>query len=429
MEFGAVPTRLFGALMVLLASCGFTPAVGRDGGSGPVLDAAVDDAGPDAGPIYTGKCGSTGAIRDNFDDGAIDNEWRTTGMASEANGVLSVTPNSSQTFSGYLSKHRVDLTGTNVEVEVPQMLDTTSNAIAALYLVADPNHYLAITQVHGKLNAEWADGGGATDVNATYDPVNQKWWRISEASGKVTFEISADGATYSLLSTITTPTWVNDVVIALGGYSDGVVTHGTVAYDNLDEKLDLAGWCKADTFTDNFMRSSVGYDWTARFTPTTGAAGCIPSVNNGAHFDQSGIPNSRCWLASGHGYDLAGSRVYAHVPSIVTTKPGWTTFLRAISDNVSDAMLIAWDTGNLCAQIRSETPICRPYDMAKDLYWRIGEAGGTLVFDASPDATVWTPVATVPVPFALNALEIQVGTEATTSFAGTVGLVVSGYND
>ena len=421
-------TRLYAILTLALASCGFKPGVGTDGGTGQVLDGSVD-AGPDAGPIYTGKCGSTGAIRDNFDDGAVDDEWRAAGMEVEANGVLSVTPNSNQNFSGYLSKHRVDLTGTNVEVEVPQMLDTASNATAALYLVADPNHYVAITQLHGKLNAEWADGGGPTDISTTYDPVSLKWWRISEASGQVTFETSPDGATYTTLSTITTPSWVNDVVIGLGGYSDGVVTHGTVAYDNLDEKLDLAGWCKAETFDDNFMRLNVGYDWTARFTPTTGAAGCMPTVNNGAHFDQSGIPNSRCWLASGHGYDLAGSHLYAHVPAIVNTKAGWTTFLRAISDNVTDAMLIAWDTGNLCAQIRSDTPICRPYDVANDLYWRIGEAGGMLVFDASPDAATWTPVATVPVPFALNALEIQIGTQSTLLFAGTVGLVVSGYND
>ena len=427
-----VPTRLYATLTLALAACGFKPAVGGDAGSGQAADAATG-LGPDAGPSYTGKCGSPGAIHDDFTDPALDNEWRASGMTMEANGVVSVTPSSSTNFGGYITKHRVDLTGTNVEVEVPQMLDTTSFATAALYLVADPTHYVAITQLHGMLNAEWRDGGGtATDVSAPYDPAKHRWWRISEANGTVKFEVSGDGVTYAALAgsaQVTSPSWIDDVEIALGGYSDSTIAHGTVQFDNLDGKLDPAGWCKADTFSDTFQRSSVGYDWTPRFTPTTGAAGCMPSVNSGAHFDQSGIPNSRCWLASGRAYDLAGSRVYAHVPAIVNTKPGWTAFLRALSDNVTDAMLIEWDTGNLCAQIRSEIPICRPYDLASDLYWRIGEAGGTLVFDASPDAQTWTPVATVPVPFLLNALEIQVGTEATLSFAGGVSLVVSGYNE
>ena len=163
--------------------------------------------GADAGPIYTGTCGSTGAIHDDFDDGAIDNEWRASGMTMEAGGVLAVTPDSSMNFGGYITKHRVDLTGTNVAVEVPQMLDTTSDATAALYLVADPTHYVAITQIHGMLNAEWdlpVKRSRRTSA-LVYDPVADRWWRISEASGTVTFEVSADGVAFTPLATVASP--------------------------------------------------------------------------------------------------------------------------------------------------------------------------------------------------------------------------------
>ncbi|HET9993664.1 MAG TPA: hypothetical protein VFQ65_34240, partial [Kofleriaceae bacterium] len=206
-----------------LAACGFKPAAGGGDGGGPIADSAID--APDAGPNFTGPCGSTGAIRDDFDDGVIDNEWRASGMTAETGGVLAVTPDSSTSFGGYISKHRVDLTGTNVAVEVPQMLDTNSGATAALYLVADPTHYLAITQVDGELNAEWNTGmATAMDIGTPYDPVAHRWWRISEASGNVTFEVSADGTTFSPLASTASPPWVNDVEIALGGYSDGVIT-------------------------------------------------------------------------------------------------------------------------------------------------------------------------------------------------------------
>ena len=256
-----VPTRLYAVVVVALAACGFKPtAAAGDDGLAPG-DAAVD--APDAGPMFTGPCGSTGAIRDNFDDGAIDNEWRASGMTMETGGVLAVSPDSSTIFAGYLSKHRVDLTGTNVAIEVPQMVDTSTNALAALYLVADSSHYVAITQLHGTLNAEWnTTGGAAMDVGSTYDPLKDRWWRISEASGTVTFEVSADGTTFAPLATVASPTWINDLEIAIGGYSDGIA-HGSVHFDNLDDKLDLAGWCKADTFSDHFMRMAVGYDWTA----------------------------------------------------------------------------------------------------------------------------------------------------------------------
>ncbi|MEO6776555.1 MAG: hypothetical protein ABI467_26665 [Kofleriaceae bacterium] len=424
-----MPTRLY-AILTVLAACGFKPAASSDAGGTAGSDATIDATVVDAGPMFTGTCGSTGAIRDDFDDGVIDNEWRAAGITTETGGVLAVTPNSNLNFGGYLSKHRVDLAGTNVAVEVPQMVDTSSNATAALYLVADPTHYLAITQVHGVLSAEWDDGNAAaTDTATPYDASAQRWWRISEAGGTVTFEVSADGVTFAALASVASPSWVDDVAIALGGYSDGVVTHGTVQFDHLDDQLDLAGWCKADTFADRFARPSIGYDWTARQTPTMGASGCTATVMNGAHFDQSGIANSRCWLASGHAYDLVDSHAFIHVAPITLSKPGWTTFLRAISDNVTDAMMIDWDTGNICAQVRSQPPICRPYDGTADAYWRIGEAAGMVVFDTSPDAVTWAAIMAVPLPFPSGALELQLGTEATSSFAGAVPLVIGPYNE
>src|SRR3569832_2105633 len=126
------------------------------------------------------------------------------------------------------------------------------------------------------------------------------------------FEGSGDGETDAALAgnaQVASPSWIDDVEIAIGGYSDSTIAHGTVQFDNLGGKLDPAGWCKADTFSDTFQRSSIGYDWTPRFTPPTGAAGCLFSVFFGAFFVLCGFAFCRCWLASGRAYALAGSRV------------------------------------------------------------------------------------------------------------------------
>ncbi len=418
-------TRL-GILIVVLGACGFKPSTaGAPGDDAPRADDAPIPTDADM-PVNTGPCGTPGAIRDDFADNVTGAQWRTSGMVSEQGGELVATPDSNTTFGGYISKHRVDLTGSSVTVEVTAMVDTTKDDIAALYAITDATHYLVIYQSHGKLYAGWDDGApGPTLASSNYDPTADRWWQLSEAGGTMTIAASPDGVTWAALATTPTKTWVTSVGVALGGYSD--MPHGSVHYDNLDTGLAPAGWCKAGTFSDAFARTGVGDAWTARKTPTMGG-GCTATVATGAHFDQDGTANSRCWLASAHGYDLRASSIGIELAAITNTQPGWTTFLRAISDTVTDAFLIQFDTDMLCAQIRSQAETCVPYSTSFT-HWRVTEAGGTLTFDASPDAQTWTTVLAAPDPFPLDTLEIQIGTEATTGFApGPLGLTVGSYN-
>ena len=417
----------FAVCALVLVACGFKPTpVTGDGGSNGGDDADGGGAGSDAGPML-GPCGTPGAIRDDFDDGMIANQWRSSRMVMETGGELVVTPDDSMRFGGYISKHGVDLTGSQVTVEVTQMIQSTMFGTAAMYLFADNTHYVAFTVRDGLLSAEWALGGAATDVPIAYDPSLHRWWRILEHADLIVWQTSPDGTTWTELTTLPsqmTP-WKNRLAIGLGGYSD--TPHGAVHFDNLNLGLAQAGWCSADTFMDPFARTAVGFDWVARREPAMGP-GCTAQVNNGVQLDQPGFV-SRCWLATAQAFDLRHSQAMVFIPGIVTSKPGWKVFLRAISDVVTDAFLVQFDNGQLCAQVRSDPPTCVGYQSDTFLYWRLREDAGTLYFEASQNAASWTSVFATPDPFALDTLELQLGTDATQGFTGgPLPLKMGAYN-
>lgn len=412
------------AALVVIAACGFKPTPVTGDGATPGDDDGGGSAGSDAG-VMLGPCGTPGAIRDDFS--TTSNQWRATRMAAVSGGELVVTPDDNMRFGGFSSKHVVDLTGSQITIEVTQMIQPTMFGTAAMYLYADDNHYVAFTVRNGILNAENAAGGTANDVPVGYDPTAHRWWRVSEQSGTVSWQTSPDEVVWTTIGSIPTPTWINRLAIGLGGYSD--MPHGAVHFAHLNLDLQPAGWCKADTLVDHFARTTVGFDWVAKREMNMGPPGCTAQVSNGAHFDQSGFV-SRCWLATTQGFDLRDSTAMVFVPGIVTTRPGWKVFLRGISDVVTDAFLIQFDAGKLCAQVRSDAPTCIAYASDTFLYWRFREAASTLYFETSRDAGSWTTVFTTPDPFPLDKLEIQLGTDATISFMGqgTVNLTMGAYN-
>src|SRR6476661_4120458 len=110
-----------------------------DGGSAKDSSVPTGDAN-----LTLGRCATPGAIRDNFDDDVVATQWsvdRNGGTVDETGGRLAVSPSSSA-FAGYISLHYIDLTNAAIEVEVPTMVDTSSNAVAELFVESDANHFV-----------------------------------------------------------------------------------------------------------------------------------------------------------------------------------------------------------------------------------------------------------------------------------------------
>jgi hypothetical protein len=412
-------------LVVWVAACGFAPRAAGVGDDitvdGAIVDAAIGDANQMVGP-----CGSPGAIRDNFDDPAVSPMWNVDtqgGTAAEQASRLVVTPTGTA-FTGYISKHYIDLTGAAIEVEVPKMLDTTTNAIAEIFVEADVTHFVAMSQKHGVLLAELSNGGSPTTMTMPYDPIAHRFWRISEAAGQVHFEASPDGLAWTQILMATTPPFITAVRIDLGVTGDpGMPSSGSVAFDNLNTQVPIAGWCKADTLHDAFNRNGFGLAWANHYTS---ASGCNPSINNGAHFDQGGVPTV-CYIGTSHAFDLTDSSAVVLITAITNYKPGWTTFLAFARDDAQGAH-VTFDNGQMCAATEGGMSTCHAY-ATTEIYWRIRETAGTLAFETSGDQVTWRLVTSVADPFAIDAVEIRIGTQAKTNLGATpIGLTVSSYN-
>ena len=429
-------TLRFASVAALLAACGFQPGLaggvdgsfeGGDGGSG-THDAGADS---DSGVVLSGRCSSPGAFRDDFSIALATNftgHWIVGANATVSGGTFSVTPLSATAFAGILAKHAIDITGANVSVEVPAMI-ANANATAGLFLYSgDLVHYLAIYQQQGMLVAEYNLGAGPQRTKIAYDGTLQRFWRIAEANGQITFQYSADNATWTTFGpATTTPVFATELQIVLGGLSYDNQTHGTAQFDNLNTSAEPAAWCKANTFVDRFARTAIGFDWTRRLNPTNGN-GCTPTVTTGAHFDQASNTNAgRCWLSTQKAFDLKDSSAMIDVVPAASPPAGWSVFLRAVNDDL-DAFYIQFEAqGQICSQVKSNAAVCVPY-VAGSTFYRLREANSTLFFETSPDATAWSVVSQVVTPFSLASTHFEIGTATTNSIGAAQPLTVSLFN-
>jgi hypothetical protein len=407
-------------VVAFVAACGFGPTTSSATGD----DASSDGTSDGTAGLPVGRCSEPGAIRDNFNDGVIATQWASDtngGTVVEQSGAVVVTPTTTP-FTGLVSKHYVDLTGAAIQVEVPQMVDVGTSAVAELVGEADTSHYVAFIQRNGQLTADLDNGGVHTSLSVAYDPVGHRFWRISESAGMVHFATSPDGASWTELQSVATPPFATTLRIDLGATGTGV-SAGAVAFDNLNTTMPLASWCKANTLHDTFARSTFGYGWNNRYSS---GGGCNMYVSNGAHTDQNGAP-ATCFFGTAAAFDLTNSSVVVVITAITNWTNGWVTFLRALRDD-GHQIALAFESDQMCVRIDQGAPTCRAYNTA-DSYWRIAEAAGTLTFDTSANQTTWTPVLSIADPFPLDAVELQFGTTSTVDLQSQpIGLDTSSYN-
>lgn len=401
-------------LALVFAACKFTPSGASSGTGGPDAppapgtDAGVDGAPstPDAPVAPANHCAAPAALADSFDDGLMSPSWVPLGPSYanyEENGELVLAP-TDDTPVGYRSKSFVDLTGAAAEVEVTGMVDRTSDAIASFALLQDATHYLALGQAGGTLTAEVVDGGAPVRHGVPFDPA-QRWWRIAEGGGTVSFQTSSDHATWTTIYQAATPAFTRAIALELAATAPSGGDVGSATFDDLNTQLPSTGWCKADSLHDPFARTALGSDWLR-----TGArgGGCSTWVSAGAHADQFGAP-SQCWFETSQAYDLTNSSMEVTRVATGTEPAGWTAYLAAVAPTGQYAELFA-SGGQLCAVLGTATVGCQADD-ATLTRLRLREASGTLMFEAGDPATgVWTSIGSTPDPFPLDAVSGEFGT-------------------
>lgn len=414
---------IIAALALSLAACKFLPAdtsggVGNppDAGTAPTTDAGPDGSSmpPDAPVTPPNHCGGPAALHDAFEDGAMGPLWLALGPTEAnyvENGQLVLEPTDGSSV-GYRSKTYVDLTNAAAEVEVTGMIDPQSDAVASFALIVDATHYLALGQSGGTLGAEVVDGGAPVKHGVPYDPA-QRWWRIAETGGTVSFQTSADHTSWTTVFQTATPSFARAVTIELAASAPSGGDVGSATFDELNTRVPAAGWCKADSLHDQFARTTVGADWLRTGTRGTG---CSAWVGSGAHADQFGEP-SQCWFESSQAFDLTNSSIEVTRVAAPSEPDGWTVYLAAIAPDGEYAEVYA-SGGELCAVLGSQTINCQADDpMLTRL--RLREAAGTLMYElGNPSTGGWTSLGSVADPFPLDAVSPEFGTAADVDLTG-----------
>lgn len=143
---------------------------------------------------------------------------------------FALEPNNMVGIAGLQSSTIYDLRGGALELEIPQMVDvTTDQGFVALVQSRASRSIFEINQQHGKLNAAIErDGSGTIDTVASvvYDPVAHRWWRIAATQDGVSWEVSPDATTWAPLAIADQLTGLDNVEVILAAQGSAAIPAG-----------------------------------------------------------------------------------------------------------------------------------------------------------------------------------------------------------
>jgi hypothetical protein len=206
-----------------------------------VIDASLAADGstlPDADPA---TCNPSNLL-DDFADGLPGPLWIEVPIAgvaiSEAGGVLTFSAPTNPAVTGTAgyrsSQDNHVLTDRSFFVEIPTMVDTAGNAEAKLVITSGVADNLQLRQKRGTLSVTLTVGGTpSTLASIPYNPVNHRWWRVSDSAGNFRVQTSPDGMQWTDQVTGATPGFFGGVAVELQlrAFNQGIAP-GELVFDN-----------------------------------------------------------------------------------------------------------------------------------------------------------------------------------------------------
>jgi hypothetical protein len=192
-------------------------------------------------------------FRDDFNDNLRDaSKWVTGSLFQtpstidsqvtvlEQNGRLEITPRSNASylhFNGYLSAASWNMTNGKAQVEV---LQVTNGSLATMSFIVgrDSSNWYAFTVSGGKLYFQEVIDGNVTYGSFTgisFSPTQHGFWRLRHdpASGRVIFETSSNGATWTVRRTVATTFSLSSLRVSLmAGTFAATSSPGKAIFDN-----------------------------------------------------------------------------------------------------------------------------------------------------------------------------------------------------
>ncbi len=399
------------------------------------VDAGTSDAGVDAGTSDAGQtdagihCGGTNAISDTFPGSDPLELWSISSYggasAAETGGeaVVTLPSNTLGSTGGSFSSNRYyDMRGDAVWVEVVNAANTATTA-SSYFMVSDGTDYIDIYQERGTLHFDSYVGGTYRLLKSTlYNATSHLYWRFREDGVNTYWETSADGHAWTVQSQIATTELfsLQYVQIVLGGVTmGGEVSPGSARFAELNGGgAPIGAWCPVASIFDDFAASTPSAEWLRSFSqsPETVAQGSGQLVltlsSSGAH--------DAAYVSSAS-YDLTNSAIFVQVSQTANTATTAQTYL-ALEGAGENAIFMLEESGQLVARVvtagTAQNVGSVLYDPTQHAWWRMRESGGTLYWETAPDGHTWTVQQELtPLPFAIDALDVYVGSETVSAVA------------
>jgi hypothetical protein len=403
------------AVLLVLASCSFSSTIGAGGD-----DVAPPDAPPDATDLPEGRCGTAGALRDDFADSAVAPFWDTpnAGTSVEDAGTLVVRPTATS-FSGYRANVYVDMREATSEVELRTV---PVNGGASYFRYVNGSGAFGFGTLDGALVMGVAP---SPLTSIPYDPAMHRHLRIAHTGTTVAFSTSPDGQVWTERATAPAPVYTSTVALELGASNNNASpAPGIATFAALNTTVATAKWCDIAKLTDAFDDGQIGLPW-ARHGHSS--SGCIEYENGAnARADQYGSSPCDAYFGSSTLYRLTDSQITAVLPAITTYTNGWITYLGVWDVTDQTFVRLMFDQNEMCAFGTGTLRTCVPYATTRD-QWRIREAGGMLYFEFG-NAAGFTLVHAEPTPFAMDAVRVYFGTLTDRAIGQNIGLNVDRIN-
>lgn len=311
-------------------------------------------------------------------------------VATIVDGALTLSaPSASQTRAIMVAFGSYDLRGRAITVEIDSLSSASSWLVAS-----DPTGISLFLGVDG---GALIAGTDTFDLaRRPYDSAKDRWWRLREQDGWLLWETSPDGAAWALLAKdrgLVDPAWLTLWLDTDSG-SAGSFRLASMNLDGpaADPAPDLARWCAARTWRDNFG------DGDFRPEATTYAENCEFTEIAGAVQLRMRGGGAYCEHRTTRPVDAReGTFTLEAVPAPAPATTAWSLV------SPDGRAVVAIDAGSRLG-FRVEVNgahvfgAASPRDQAAQRFWRITFAGASVSFATSPDGVSWDLQAATTVP-------------------------------
>lgn len=389
----------------MLAGCGRLSFDGHADGGNKDGGSQQDGGGPPA-------CNAITRLADDFTTDRRKQLWAasyTDDTSSIAIGggtaTLNLSANAANSYLGLVSGHYYDLREHRIFVGLqhPANANTSSglgintSQKTLAHIVVEDGAVIAVREL---------DGNYLQVASAPYDPAAARFLALSEHAGRLAWQTSADGVTFTTLYDEPDPFPMALVSASLfAGSALALAAPGTAVFDQLDGGVAAPiGACKAATLVDPFDATLDLWENSFR------DACCADLTANGQVVLSSDGSAGFAGHRSSAGYDLRDSAVV-----VMTKGPQQMTKLAAEVTAIIDpqnyiALEMRQTDGYECNAYVNGTLSQTPAAISpSDEYVRLRESAGTFAFEASSDGTTWRELATIVDPIDLS--DVVIGLE------------------